>query len=107
MQHITTHCRYSLEVELLNCDGSAVDLSTSTVKYILKRNKSDNDSQALLAYTYTNPTTNNLLFEFDSTETAPLTPGNAISAIKVYRTGNKDDEIWSDECVIEEGVFNE
>ena len=31
MQHITKKCLYSLEVELTNCDGSAVDLSTSSV----------------------------------------------------------------------------
>ena len=107
MQHITKKCLYSLEVELTNCDGSAVDLSTSTVKYIVKRNKSDNDNQALLSYSYANSTTNKLLFEFDSTQTAPLVTGNCVCAIKIYRTGNKDEEIWSDEGVIEEGVFNE
>lgn len=107
MQHITKKCLYSLEVELTNCDGTAVDLSTSTVKYILKRNKSDNDSQALLSYEYENPDTNILDFDFDATQTAGLVAGNAISAIKIYRANNKDEEVWSDECVIEEGVFNE
>ena len=107
MQHITKKCLYSLEVELTNCDGSAVDLSTSSVKFILKKNKSDNDANALLTYTYTNPTTNKLLFEFDSTQTGVLEVGDAIGAIKIYRTGNKDEELWTDEYTIEEGVFNE
>ena len=107
MQHITKKCLYSLEVELTNCDGSAVDLSTSTVKFILKRKKSDSDSQALLSYEYENPTTNNLLFEFDATQTGGLEVGDAIGAIKIYRDDDKDEEIWSDEYVIEEGVFNE
>lgn len=107
MQHITIHSRYSLGVELTNCDGTPVDLSTSTVKYILKRNKSDNDSQALLSAEYEKPDTNILDFDFDATQTAGLVAGNAVCAIKIYRTNNKDEEIWSDECVIEEGVFNE
>lgn len=107
MQHITKNCLYSLEVELINCDGSAVDLSTSTVKYILKKNKTDNDSQALLSYEYENSDTNNLLFEFDATQTGALESGTAIGAIKIYRTGHKDEEVWVDEYTIEEGVFNE
>lgn len=107
MQHITKKCLYSLEVELNNCDGTPLDLSTSTVKYILKRKKSDSDSQALLSYEYQNPSTNNLLFEFDATQTGNLEVGDAIGALKIYRANDKDEEIWSDEYVIEEGVFNE
>lgn len=107
MQHITKKNLYKLEVELTNCDGTPVDLSTSTVKFILKRKKSDSDSQALLSFDYTNPSTNNLLFEFDSTLTGNLEVGDAIGALKIYRANNKDEEIWSDEYVIEEGVFNE
>ena len=107
MQHITKKNLYKLEVELTNSDGTPVDLSTSTVKFILKRKKSDSDSQALLSYEYTNPSTNNLLFEFDSTLTGNLEVGDAIGAIKIYRANNKDEEIWSDEYIIEEGVFNE
>ena len=107
MQHITKKCLYSQEFELTNCDGSAVDLSTSTVKFILKKNKTDNDSQALLSYEYENPTTNKLLFEFDSTETGALEVGDAIGGLKIYRANDKDEEIWTDEYTIEEGVFNE
>ena len=29
------------------------------------------------------------------------------SSVKNEITNNKDEEIWSDECIIEEGVFNE
>lgn len=107
MQHITKHCLYTLEVELTNCDGSAVDLSTSTVKFILKKKKDDSDANALLSQQYVNPTTNNLLFEFSATETGVLNAGDAIGAIKIYRANAKDEELWSDEYIIEEGVFNE
>lgn len=107
MQHIIKNNLYTLDVELTNCDGTPVDLSTSTVKYILKRKKTDNDSQALLSYEYVNPATNNLLFEFDATQTANLEVGDAIGALKIYRANNKDEEIWSEEYTIEEGVFND
>ena len=107
MQHITKNCLYNLTVELTNCDGTAVDLSTSTVKFILKKDKSDEDADALLSYEYQNPTTNTLAFEFDATQTGTLNIGNAIGAIKIYRADDKNEEVWSDEYVIEDGVFNE
>ena len=72
-----------------------------------KRKKSDSDSQSLLSFEYENPSTNNLLFEFDATQTGNLEVGDAIGALKIYRANDKDEEIWSDEYVIEEGVFNE
>ena len=107
MQHITKKCLYTLTAELTNCNGTPVDLSTSTVKFILKRKKSDSDAQALLSYEYENPSTNILSFEFDAVQTGGLEAGDAIGAIKIYRANDKDEEVWSDEYIIEDGVFNE
>ena len=107
MQHITIHNLYKIGFTLENCDGSAMDLSTSTVKFILKKNKSDSDAQALLSADYVNSTTNILQYEFSAVETATLPEGTAIGALKIYRTDDKDEEIWSDEYTIEKGVFNE
>ena len=106
MQHIVINNLYAPTFTFTECDGSASDLSTSTVKFILKRNKSDNDSASLLEQEYVNPDTNILQFEFTATETGTLTAGEAIGAVKIYRTGDKNEEVWSDEYVIEEGVFN-
>lgn len=107
MQHITIHNLYKIGFTLENCDGSAMDLSTSTVKFILKKNKSDSDAQALLSDEYVNPDTNILQFEFSAVATATLPEGTAIGALKIYRSESKDEEVWSDEYSIEKGVFNE
>lgn len=107
MQHIVIHNLYNPTFTLENCDGTAMDLSSATVKYILKRNKEDDDASALLTGEYVNPTTNILQFEFSAIDTAILPAGSAIGALKIYRTDDKDEEIWSDEYIIEKGVFDE
>lgn len=107
MQHITIHNLYKIGFTLENCDGSAMDLSNCTVKFILKKNKNDSDAQALLTAEYVNPDTNILQYEFSSITTGNLAEGTAIGALKIYRTDNKDEEVWSDEYTIEKGVFNE
>ena len=107
MQHITIHNLYNPTFELQNCDGSAMDLSEATVKFVLKRNKTDADASALLSGEYVNPTTNILQYEFSAIDTATLPEGQAIGALKIYRTDNKDEEVWSDEYTIEKGVFDE
>lgn len=106
MQHITIHNLYNPTFVLENCDGTPMDLSSATVKFILKRNKTDLDSLALLSGEYVNPDTNILQYEFSATDTANLEEGTAIGALKIYRTDAKDEEIWSDEYTIEKGVFN-
>ena len=107
MQHIVIHNLYNPTFILENCNGSVMDLSSATVKFILKRNKSDADAQALLSGEYVNPDTNILQFEFSALQTASLPEGMAVGALKIYRTGDKDEEVWSDEYSIEKGVFNE
>lgn len=106
MQHIIIHNLYNPTFVLENCDGTPMDLSTSTVKFILKKDKNAADEQALLSGQYVNPTTNILQFEFDAVETGALVAGTAIGALKIYRTDDKDEEVWSDEYIIEKGVFN-
>ena len=107
MQHITIHTLYNPTFELQNCDGTAMDLSEATVRFILKRDKTDADDQALLAGEHINPTTNILQFEFSAVDTGELQEGTAIGALKIYRTDDKDEEVWSDEYTIEKGVFDE
>ena len=107
MQHITIHNLYNPTFELQNCDGSAMDLSEATVRFVLKRNKTDADASALLSGEHINPTTNILQYEFSAIDTATLPEGQAIGALKIYRTDDKDEEIWSDEYTIEKGVFDE
>lgn len=107
MQHITIHNLYNPTFIIENCDGSPVDLSDVTIRYILKKNKTDADANALLSGEYINPDTNILQFEFSALETATLPEGTAIGALKAYRADNRDEELWSEEYQIEKGVFDE
>lgn len=107
MQHIVINNLYNPTFTFTNCDGSPVDLSGSTIKFILKRRKTDDDSAALLTKEYVNPETNIIQFEFSAPETSLLSAGEAIGAIKIYREGDKNEEVWIDEYTIEEGVFND
>ena len=107
MQHIIIHNLYNPTFTLENCDGSAMDLSEATVKFILKKNKTDSDAQALLSGEYVNPDSNILQFEFSAVDTGVLQEGMAIGALKIYRTDDKDEEVWSDEYTIEKGVFDD
>lgn len=106
MQYIIKSNLYNPTFTLTNCDGSPMDLSTSTIKFILKADKNDLDASALLKAEYINSDTNIVQFEFDSTQTANLPSGRAVGALKIYRSDNKNEEIWSDEYMITEGVFN-
>jgi hypothetical protein len=106
MEHIVKNNLYNPTFTFVECNGAESDLSSCTVKFILKKRKTDNDENALLAKEYVNPDTNILQFEFTAPETAGLPVGEAVGAIKIYRTGDKNEEVWSSEYVIEEGVFN-
>ena len=107
MQYIVRNNLYNPTFTLTNCDGSNVDLSTSTVKFILKSNKTDSDSSALLVGEYVNSDTNIVQFEFDANETRNLPVGRCIGALKRYRADNKNEEVWSEEYTVTEGVFND
>ena len=107
MLYITKNNLFNPTFELTNCDGSVVDLSNSTVKFILKKNRNDIDSSALLVGEYVNSDTNIVQFEFDATETKNLPLGKCIGALKIFRADNKNEEVWSEEFTVTEGVFND
>lgn len=107
MQYITKANGASFTFELLNCDGSPVDLSTSTVKFIVKKNRTTADSLAILSSEYVNPSTNNLAFSFTATETSSLDVGDYVCALKIFRSNDMDEEVWTDDLQVVKGVFDE
>lgn len=107
MQYIRKSNKASFTFELTNCDGSPVDLSESTVKFIVKKNKTDQDSSAILSSEISNSETNIISFEFDSTMTSPLTEGEYFMAIKIVKENHMDDEVWNDNCKVVREVFND
>lgn len=107
MIHITKGDIFNPTFELKECDGSYMDLSSCTVKFILKKTSEDYDSDALLSSEYVNPDTSILQFEFLSDETKNIPEGEAIAALKIYRENGKNKEVWQDSCLIKKGVFDE
>lgn len=107
MQYITKANRASFTFKLLNCDGSDIDLSHATVKFIVKKDRNQPDSLAILTGEYIKPETNYLSFDFDSTLTKGLEIGEYIGALKIYRDSHLDDEIWTEEIQVVKGVFDE
>lgn len=107
MQYIRISNARSFEFELFDCNGNPLDLSNCTMKFIVKRYKTDPDSEALLSQDIVNSETNNIMFQFDATETHDLLEGSAYCALKKFNASNMNDEIWSDNCQIVREVFSE
>lgn len=106
MIYIRKANKFSLTFELTNCDGSALDLSSSTAKFIVKKDKEDNDSQAVLSSEIVNSDTNIITFQFDATQTL-LDVGNYVVALKLFKSNNLNDEVWNDNLQVVKEVFND
>lgn len=107
MQYIRISNAKSFEFELTNCDGSPVDLSETTAKFIIKKNKTDSDTQAILSSEIINSETNNIMFQFDATQTANLQEGKYLAALKLFKENNLNNEVWSDYIQIVREVFSD
>lgn len=107
MEHIRISNKKSFEFELTECDGSPVDLSEATVKFIVKKSKDDPDTSAILAKEIVNSETNNIMYQFDATETANLQEGKYVAALKIFKENNLNDEVWSDYVQIVKEVFSD
>ena len=107
MQYIRIANQASFTFELTNCDGSPVDLSSSTLKFIVKKNKTDEDTNYILFSQVENSDTNIVSFEFTAEETASLLEGEYYIAIKIVKENHMDDEVWNDKLKIVREVFND
>ena len=106
MQYIRKSNYCSFTFELTNCDGSPVDLSNKTVKFIVK-NKGANDERPQLSSEIKNSDTNIVKFQFDATQTANIPNGDYVMAVKIYTETNMNDEVWNDDCRVVSGVFDD
>lgn len=107
MQYIRKANYSTFTFELTNADGSPVDLSNKTVKFIVKKEKSDDDDMAILSQSIKNSDTNIVMFQFDATQTANLAEGKYFMAIKLFADTNMNDELWNDDVKVVRGVFND
>lgn len=107
MQYIRIANEASFTFELTNCDGSPVDLSSATLKFVVKKNKIDDDQDAVLSDESVNSDSNIVSFQFTSQQTAGLSEGNYFVAIKIVKANHMDDEVWNDKLKVVREVFND
>lgn len=87
-------------------NGKPLDCSQFTIKFLVKKNKTDLDANAVLKAEWINPKSNILHCQFTAEETY-IETGKYIGAIKLFRKNGMNEEIWVDEFIVEKGVINE
>ena len=107
MRYIRKANKATFEFELTNCDGTPVDLSATTAKFIVKKDKSTPDNSAVLSGEIVNSETNNIMFQFTAVQTANITEGDYVCALKLFKSDNMNDEVWSDNLKVVKEVFND
>jgi hypothetical protein len=90
-----------------HCDGSPIDLSAATVKMIIKKDVSDDDSAAVITKESIHPESNIVLFSLSADETAVVPLGEFYIAFKIFWDNGIEREIFNDLLICEKGVFNE
>ena len=106
MRYIQIKQYNSFTFTLENCDGTPVDLSAATAKFIVKKSRNTPDTDAVLSGQIVNSDTNIIMYEFDATET-DIQEGTYVGALKIFKADDKNDEVWSDDFKAVKGVFNE
>lgn len=106
MQYIRKANYAAFMFEITLADGSMEDLSDTTLTFIVKKNKSDADTDAVLSDSIVNSDTNIVLFQFDATQTSNLDEGDYYVALKAFKPSNLNYEIWSDKLKITKETFN-
>lgn len=107
MQYIRKGEYNSFTFTVTNCDGSDYDFSNSTVKFLVKKTAHTEDALAILSGEISNSTTNTLMYEYTAAETADLEEGEYVMAIKEFKDGDINRELWNDNCKVVKGSFNE
>lgn len=105
MQYITINNKKSFTFDISNPDDSPVVFDDATVKFIIKKDKNDLDSTAILSGEYVKPDTNILMFEFSADQTKDLKEGVYSCALKIFRVNAMNEEVWTDDLTIARGVF--
>ena len=107
MEYIRKGSYATFEFELTDGDGNPIDLSYVTVKFIVKKNRSDDDGAAVLSDEIENSPTHRIMFQFDATEIENINDGDYYVALKMFKENDLNDEIWNDKLRIEKETFNE
>ena len=88
--------------------STPIDLSSRTVKVIIKKNKDDADESPVLPVkTFQNIDVNYIVPTYTATETKDLKEGNYYFGIKIYTLDDLDRELYNDVLTVSKGVFND
>ena len=88
--------------------STPMDLSSRTVKVIIKKNKDDADENAVLpAQTFQNIDVNYIVPTYTATQTQSLKEGDYYFGIKIYTADDIDRELFNDVLTVSKGVFND
>lgn len=109
MKHVNQNNLFTQTLELYQEDNrTPLDCSNATFVFMIKKDRSDPDDQAVLPpITYEKPDTNILCFEYTAPQMNLLDPGVYIMALKIYREDDMNEELWIDQLTIEKGVFHD
>lgn len=88
--------------------STPMDLSSRTVKVIIKKNKDDADENAVLPVkTFQNINVNYIVPTYTATEIKNVKEGNYYFGIKIYTLDDLDRELYNDVLTVSKGVFND
>lgn len=88
--------------------STPMDLSSRTVKVVVKKNKDDADESSVLPVkTYQNISESYIIPTYTATETRNLKEGNYYFGIKIYTADDLDRELYNDVLTVSKGVFND
>ena len=107
MQYIRKANYATFTFEITLADGTPDDFSEASLKFIVKKNKTDADESAVLLDVINFPDTNIVSFQFDADQTSGLEEGVYYSALKVFKANSLNYEIWSDKLTVKRETFND
>ncbi len=106
--HIIKGNGKTLNFTLKNCDGSDYDVTDVTsVVFLAKERLEEDDASAVISQTITTPSSNIISIALTSTQTLAVEAGTYYAGLKVYRTNDMDEQVWSGELIVERGTFSD
>lgn len=93
---------YPLDIQILDSDEVAIDLTGSTVFFTVKRNIEDTDAQALITVdvtSFASPTTGDVAIPLSSTQTAIV--GSFFYDIKIKTSAGVITSVFTDRIIFE------
>lgn len=86
--------------------GEQPDLSYITAKIMVKKSVYDSDAKAVISKELDHPASNLLYFELTAADTAKLSAGKYVIALKLFYDNGAEVQLREDTLLVNKGVFN-